>query len=154
SLPTSDVLGIYPLVKKAKSLISDGPIKLFAYQNRSILKSCMPVYWVGERAQGMQMRDAGPEFTAKSNFTRRVCLRLADRFASVAGAIGPRTVVVGSARAIGGIASVTAGLVVLKYSLVIQEIEHLSLLMYLAVVVLAATRWGPLPAIITALVAS
>jgi two-component system sensor histidine kinase KdpD len=70
---------------------------------------------------------------------------------SVAGAAEPRAVVVGSAKALGVIAAVTFGLVGLKFSIALTESEHLSLLMYLAVVVLAATRWGPLPAIIAAL---
>ena len=114
----------------------------------------MPTYSVGENTQAMQMRGSGPELTPRSNFVQQASLRLADGLKlSVAGAAEPRAVVVGSAKAIGVIAGVTAGLVGLKYSIALTEIEHLSLLMYLAVVVLAATRWGPLPAIITALAA-
>jgi K+-sensing histidine kinase KdpD len=84
-------------------------------------------------------------------------LRLADGLKSLAaGASEPElsriAVVVGSAKAIGIIAIVTAGLLVLKYTGTLRQLEHLSLLLYLAAVVLAATRWGTLPAIIAALV--
>jgi K+-sensing histidine kinase KdpD len=102
----------------------------------------------------MQIRVSGPELTPQSNLIRRACLRLADRFtSSVASAADPRAIVIGSAKALGVIAGVTAALLVVKYSMALQEIEHLSLLIYLAVVVLAATRWGPMPAISTALAA-
>jgi K+-sensing histidine kinase KdpD len=104
----------------------------------------------------MQMRVSGPELTGKSNFVQYACMRLADGLKPLAAGLAepgpsPRAVVTGSAKALGITGGVTAGLVVLKYSIALQEIEHLSLLMYLAVVVLAAIRWGPLPAIITAL---
>src|SRR5271165_6944556 len=104
----------------------------------------------------MQIRVSGPELTPKSNFIRQACMRLADRLKLFAAGVAepglsPRDIVMGSAKAIGVIAGVTAGLVALKYSIVLTEIEHLSLLMYLAVVVLTATRWGPFPAVITAL---
>jgi two-component system sensor histidine kinase KdpD len=104
----------------------------------------------------MQMRVSGRELTPKSNLVRQACLRLADGLKPLATGVAehglsPRDVVMGSVKAIGVTAGVTAGLVLLKYSVALTEIEHLSLLMYLAVVVLAATRWGPLPAIFAAL---
>jgi two-component system sensor histidine kinase KdpD len=104
----------------------------------------------------MQIRVSGPELTAKSNFVQHTCMRLADGLKPLAAGVAEpglssRAVVAGSVKGIGVIAAVTAGLVVLEYSIVLKEFEHLSLLMYLAVVVLAATRWGTLPAIITAL---
>ncbi len=104
----------------------------------------------------MQMCVSGPELTPKSNFVQRARLRLANGLKPGATAVAepglsPRDILLGSLKAIGVTAGVTGGLVALKYSIDLTEIEHLSLLMYLAVVVLAATRWGPLPAIITAL---
>ncbi|MBV8744370.1 MAG: DUF4118 domain-containing protein [Xanthobacteraceae bacterium] len=104
----------------------------------------------------MQMRVSGPEVTPKSNFVQRTSVRLGNILEPLTPGVAdpgvsPQVVVAGSAQAIAVIAAVTAGLLGLKYSIVLTEIEHLSLLMYLAAVVLAATRWGPLPAIITAL---
>jgi two-component system sensor histidine kinase KdpD len=104
----------------------------------------------------MQKRVSGPDLTPKSNFVQHPCVRLTDRLKPFAAGVAEpglslRDLVVSSIKAMGVTAGVTAGLVVLKYSTDLKEIEHLSLLMYLAVVVSAATRWGPLPAIITAL---
>jgi K+-sensing histidine kinase KdpD len=83
-------------------------------------------------------------------------LRLADGLKPLAAGVSDPgllriAVVVGHAQAIGIIAIVTAGLLVLKYSTTLQ-FENLSLLLYLAAVVLAATWWGKWPAIIAALV--
>ena len=105
----------------------------------------------------MQIRVSGREPAARSNLVGQALLRLADGLKSLAaGASDPGlsriAVMVGSAKAIGVIAIVTAGLLVLKYSVNLRQFEHLSLLLYLAAVVLAATRWGTLPAIIAALV--
>jgi K+-sensing histidine kinase KdpD len=116
----------------------------------------MPTYWVGEKTQAMQMRVSGPELTPKSNNILQAYARLMDGLKPLATSVAEpglslRDIVAGSFKAIGVTAGVTVGLVLLKCSIALAEIEHLSLLMYLAVVVLAATRWGPLPAIITAL---
>ena len=97
------------------------------------------------------------EPTAKSNLVGQARLRLADGLKPLAvGVSDPgltrSAVVVGSAKAIGIIAIVTAGLLVLKYSTTLHQFEHLSLLLYLAAVVLAAAWWGTLSAIIAALV--
>ncbi len=106
----------------------------------------------------MQMRVSGRELTPKSNLIRQAFVRLADGLKPFALGASERArsrfgpVVLGSVKAIGIIAAATTGLLVLKYSSSMLELEHLSLLMYLAAVVLAASRWGPWPAIITALV--